>query len=220
MEKKTKTEKKLNTTRRTTFNSRQAKRTLMVEKKQEQIVKGACELFFEKGYHPTTVRDIAKACNISMGQLYYYIKSKDDVLYLLHKFMQKAWYEHLEKTNTDDINDPLDRFTQSLRTTLEYLNNSSKTFQFIYTESKHLNKKRLREVLRMDYKNTIGFWHQNLIELSKHIPIRSDLDFAASLIAYLTVFMPLRGWSLTKKPPEENINLLIDFILRGIGVIS
>ena len=69
----------------------------LVEKKHQQIVDGACTVFFKKGYHPTTTRDIAKACGMSIGQLYHYISSKDDVLYLVHKHMQKAWYEYLEK---------------------------------------------------------------------------------------------------------------------------
>jgi AcrR family transcriptional regulator len=44
-----------------------------------QIVQSAAELFHRKGYGPTTTREIGKACGISPGHLYYYIKSKDDI---------------------------------------------------------------------------------------------------------------------------------------------
>jgi len=44
-----------------------------------EIVNAAAELFHRKGYGPTTTRDIGKACGISQGHLYYYIKSKDDI---------------------------------------------------------------------------------------------------------------------------------------------
>jgi len=62
----------------------------LVEKRHQQIVNGACKVFFKKGYHPTTTRDIAQACGMSIGQLDHYISSKDDVLYLVHKHMQKV----------------------------------------------------------------------------------------------------------------------------------
>jgi AcrR family transcriptional regulator len=61
----------------------------------QQIVDGACRLFFKKGYHGTTIREIAIASGMSMGQLYHYISSKDDVLFLIYKHMQMIWYEKL-----------------------------------------------------------------------------------------------------------------------------
>ena len=74
-----------------------AKDPELIRQKHQRIVDCSCRLFFKKGYHPTTIRDIAKACGMSMGQLYHYISSKDDVLFLVHKQMQKMWYEHLVK---------------------------------------------------------------------------------------------------------------------------
>ncbi|MCX6004530.1 MAG: TetR/AcrR family transcriptional regulator, partial [Chloroflexi bacterium] len=44
----------------------------------QQISRAAADLFFEKGFWQTTTREIAEACNISVGTLYYYIKSKYD----------------------------------------------------------------------------------------------------------------------------------------------
>jgi TetR/AcrR family transcriptional regulator, cholesterol catabolism regulator len=44
-----------------------------------EIVNAASELFHWKGYGATTTRDIGKACGISQGHLYYYIKSKEDI---------------------------------------------------------------------------------------------------------------------------------------------
>lgn len=46
-----------------------AKGAQLIEKGHTQIAVAACNVFFEKGYHPTTIREIAQACNMSMGQL-------------------------------------------------------------------------------------------------------------------------------------------------------
>jgi len=66
-----------------------AKDPELIKMKHQRIVDCSCKIFFKKGFHPTTIRDIATACDMSMGQLYHYISSKDDVLFLVHKEMQK-----------------------------------------------------------------------------------------------------------------------------------
>ncbi|UCH07550.1 MAG: TetR/AcrR family transcriptional regulator, partial [Deltaproteobacteria bacterium] len=123
----------------------------LAEKRHQQIVDGACKVFFKKGYHPTTTRDIAKACGMSMVQLYHYSSSKDDVLYLVHKHMQRVWYEYLKQSNVEEIDDPLQKLTEALRHSLLFFMENKKLFQFIYSDSKYLDKKHLCIVLDMDY---------------------------------------------------------------------
>ena len=52
------------------------------EKRRLLIVKKATRLFIKKGYAQTTMRDIAGATNINLGNLYNYIASKEDILCL------------------------------------------------------------------------------------------------------------------------------------------
>jgi AcrR family transcriptional regulator len=191
----------------------------LVEKRHQQIVNGACKVFFKKGYHPTTTRDIAKACGMSIGQLYHYISSKDDVLYLVHKHSQKLWYEYLEKSNFGKIDDPLQELTEALRHSLLFLMENKKLFQFIYSESKYLDKKHLRIVLDMDYQNVVGFWRKLLKEVDTVRPLQDNTDFLGSVIAYLLVFLALRGWTLEEKPNIKHVDSLVNFILRGVGAI-
>jgi AcrR family transcriptional regulator len=84
----------------------------LIEKNHQQIVDGACRIFFKKGFHPTTTRDIAKACGMSIGQLYHYITSKDDVLFLVHKHSQKIWHDYLKKVDHPPAADPLQRLRE------------------------------------------------------------------------------------------------------------
>ena len=192
----------------------------LVESKHRQIVDGACRIFFRKGYHPTTIREIAKSCGMSMGQLYHYISSKDDVLYLVHRHMQKVWHEYLEKSHLEQIQDPLQKLIKALYCNLQFIIENRKLIQFIYTESKYLDKKHLRIVLAMDYNNVIGFWRSLLEDIKKPKSVKGDLEFLASLIAYLVVFLPLRGWTLREKPTRRNLDSSVDFILRGLGVVQ
>jgi AcrR family transcriptional regulator len=190
----------------------------LVENRHQQIVDGACKIFFEKGYHPTTIRDIARACGMSMGQLYHYIHSKDDVLYLIHKHMHKVWYDYLKRSNLEQIDDPVQKFKKALNQILQFQIENRKLIQFVYSESKYLDKKHFKVVLEMDYKNVIGFWRGLLEEVNNKIPVKGDLDILASLVAFTLVFLPLRGWTLRDKPIKKTLDSLHHFILRGLGV--
>ncbi len=118
----------------------------LIEMKQQQIVDGACRLFFKKGYHGTTIREIAMASGMSMGQLYHQISSKDDVLFLIYKHMQMIWYEYLVRSRVEEIKDPTHRLRQTLRHTLEFMVENRKPFLFVYTETKYLENRHLKEI--------------------------------------------------------------------------
>src|SRR5690625_2599324 len=55
----------------------------LVEKRRNQMIRGAITLFKEKGFHRTTTREIAKESGFSIGTLYEYIRTKEDVLFLV-----------------------------------------------------------------------------------------------------------------------------------------
>jgi AcrR family transcriptional regulator len=53
------------------------------DRKAEYILRAAAQIFAEKGYHQTSMRDIARATGVSLAGLYYYCKSKDELLFLI-----------------------------------------------------------------------------------------------------------------------------------------
>ena len=196
------------------------KDTERLEKKQNQIVEGACKVLFEKGFNPSSIREIAKACGMSMGQLYRCISSKDDILFLVHKHMHQSWCDHLEKAGFDNIDAPVQRLTQAIKLTLEYIVRNKKLIQFVYSESKYLGKEHLKLVLEMDDKNVVELWRKLLLDVKKDEYTDNECDLAANLIAFLMVFLSLRGWNVREQNLEKRIDFLTDFILQGLGVDS
>lgn len=51
---------------------------------KEKIFQASKKLWFEKGYENTTMRDIASACNMAIGNLTYHYPKKDDILMVYH----------------------------------------------------------------------------------------------------------------------------------------
>src|SRR5690625_2625438 len=75
----------------------------LVEKRRHQIIKASMTLFKQKGYHRTTTREIAKASGFSIGTLYEYIRTKEDVLYLVFESINDSVYFHLKQAINREI---------------------------------------------------------------------------------------------------------------------
>ncbi len=50
------------------------------EAKRNAVLSAAAQLFNERGFHATSLDDIAARLNVSKPTLYYYVKSKDQIL--------------------------------------------------------------------------------------------------------------------------------------------
>lgn len=53
--------------------------------RQREIVDIAARLFAERGYHATSINDLAQAAGLQRGGLYHYIGSKENVLFAIHE---------------------------------------------------------------------------------------------------------------------------------------
>jgi AcrR family transcriptional regulator len=194
-----------------------AKDANLTEKKQAQIREAACNLFFEKGFHTTSIREIAAESHMSMGQLYHYINSKDDILFLVYKHMQELWYKELVDFGIEKINDPMDRLLRAIKLTCDFPAKNKKLFQFVFSESKYLDKEHLKLILEMDSRNVSGFFRKLLEEANKKYPIKLDLDLTARFITFITVFMAIRAWDLKNWSIETIDDYLVNFISKGLG---
>ncbi|AAC06618.1 TetR/AcrR family transcriptional regulator [Aquifex aeolicus] len=73
------------------------------ELKKREIMRVACKLFAQKGYHNTTMPDIAKALGMSVGNLYNYFSSKEELAKEIMLFTSKLVGERLRKVNESNL---------------------------------------------------------------------------------------------------------------------
>ena len=55
------------------------------DEKLRQILKSSAKIFAEKGFHSTSIRDIARATRMSLAGLYYYFSTKEELLFLIQE---------------------------------------------------------------------------------------------------------------------------------------
>lgn len=66
-----------------------------------EIISTACQLFQERGYHSVTMQDIANQLSVTKAALYYYVKSKEEILYQIYDIGMKAVEQEASKIPTD-----------------------------------------------------------------------------------------------------------------------
>jgi AcrR family transcriptional regulator len=54
------------------------------EERRVEILKTAAAAFRRRGYHGASVDEIASALEMTKGNLYYYFRNKEDILYACH----------------------------------------------------------------------------------------------------------------------------------------
>lgn len=62
-----------------------------------EILRSAAAAFRRRGYHGASVGEIARALHMAKGNLYYYFRNKEDILYVLHDYSLDILIERLEE---------------------------------------------------------------------------------------------------------------------------
>ena len=197
----------------------QIKDSELVRKKRLQIAMGASKLFIKKGYFQTGIREISKTTGLTIGNLYDYIKKKEDILYLVFDAFYTIWVNKLEEEGVLEMDDPVRQLRASIQKMLELVNDHRDMVLLMYTESKILPK----EFLKIFLQKESGFieYFENILRkgIERGVFRIKDPFFLANIIAYLLSLEPLRGWNLRKRYRTAKLNeLIIEFILDKICV--
>ncbi|WP_126428936.1 TetR/AcrR family transcriptional regulator [Brevibacillus marinus] len=192
----------------------------LIEKRREQIIEAAVDLFTHKGFHKTTTREIARASGFSIGTLYEYIESKEDVLYLVCDAIHAEVETRLREAITDQ-GSGLKILKMALRSFFRVMDQMSDRVLLIYQETKSLPKEMMRYVLRRE---------EEISEIFEEILRKGIADGSISLdekhvklmaqnIMVLGEMWVFRRWTLKKDYTlEEYTEKQTDLLLREISV--
>lgn len=196
----------------------QIKDQKLVAVRRRQIVDAAVELFMQYGFHKTTTRRIARTAGISIGLLYEYITTKEDILFLvceaIHAEMHAAVTEALDRTE-----DGVHPLAVAIREYFLVCDRLSDHIVLIYQEIHSLTSNWRKKVLENEEKITELFTKVliSLIERDE-LPMleESVLNLAAHDISVLGHMWAFRRWMLCGHYTiDEYIEIQTGFILEA-----
>ncbi|MBM7572852.1 forespore capture DNA-binding protein RefZ [Aquibacillus albus] len=102
---------------------------------KQKVMDAACKLFFAKGYHGTSVRDIAKKASVNVSLINYYFTSKQG---LLEEAVVHYYEEYLKKIDnvldeTEQL-EPRDRLKKMVEVIIQYKQDQHQFTCFIQRE--------------------------------------------------------------------------------------
>ena len=191
----------------------------LVEKRRTQMIKGAVTLFKEKGFHRTTTREIAKAAGFSIGTLYEYIRTKEDILYLVCDFIYDEVQEKLQKEIEQS-----DGTLESLKLTIAYFYKVMDDMQdevlVMYQEVKALTKDALPYVLNKELR-MVGMFEKVITKCVENGEL-SLTEKQISLVSH-NIFVQgqmwsFRRWALHKQYTlQEYVELQTQLLIQNVS---
>jgi len=192
----------------------------LIDRRRKQIIDGAIQIFTAKGFHSATVREIADAAGLTMGSLYNYIRSKEDIIYIVYEYITKILRDEVRDA-ISDLADPGERLKAALRQNLRTVHQYQDVVMFIYKASTFLDKESLHEVLARETEY-IELFEDLLRDYFRGTAVdETRLRLAADLLTYLPVIVTFRRWSLRRRfeSMETVMKGIHDFVLHGIEFI-
>ncbi|MDF2978987.1 MAG: hypothetical protein K0S40_3715, partial [Actinomycetospora sp.] len=89
------------------------------EERWAQLLEVATQMFYEKGYEGASLQDIADRLGMLKGSLYYYIQSKEDLLFEVISEVHREGYAVVRAAAASD-GDPLQRLETTIRAHVEH----------------------------------------------------------------------------------------------------
>ncbi|UCF90227.1 MAG: TetR/AcrR family transcriptional regulator [Desulfobacterales bacterium] len=194
----------------------QVKNPELVERRRRQIAEAAVKLFMAQGFHKTTTRQIAQAAGFSIGSLYEYFTSKEDILYLvcdsIHAEVERGLTEAMSRAAGGR-----NILAEVIREFFMVCHRMSDFILLIYQETHSLPSQWRKKVLENELRIT-GLLVETLARIasSGELPYLDErsIELAAHNISVLGHMWTFRRWYLARHYRiEDYVKLQTEFII-------
>lgn len=189
----------------------------LIQKRREQIVLAAIKLFSQKGFHRTTLRELAEEAGLSHGNIYDYVGSKEDIFFLLHEYMVELVDSALSQSVANVI-DPVEKLRRMVRSEFNVMYEWADAILIIYQESHILKKSPLMKEFLHTEREHLARFERVLEECSRTGACGSiQPRTVANLIKIMADSWVLKRWDLRGHVTQlEMESSILDLVLYGL----
>lgn len=183
--------------------------------KTQEICLTAAQIFFSKGYNATSLNDIADELNITKAGLYYYVESKQDLLYRIINFgLDSVKNEVLDPAR--EIENPEERLRFIILNHARLSAGGNHAVIIISHEDNELSFHQREEVVtrRREY---FDFIRNTLVELQTQGKTQ-DIDLTTATFTILGMIIWLSRWFSPKgkMSVEKVCEDVCEMAMRGV----
>jgi AcrR family transcriptional regulator len=184
--------------------------------KEEQIFIEAVRIFKEKGYHATSVQDIADAVGLQKGSLYHYISSKEELLLKIFERSTGALTQQLQEILASDLS-PTDKLERAIDAHLIALTTQLDLYT-VYLSERRVLTGRIHSQVRTEAERTARLLEQIIQEGIDAGDFRAtDSKMAAHAILGMCNWL-YQWYSPTGRLTAEQIaSIFSDLVIFGLA---
>lgn len=188
-------------------------------KRSEEVAAAALRVFNRQGYASSSVGDIAQELGILKGSLYYYIDSKEDLLFAICDRVHRDVSEILERALADEEQSPLQRFATYVREQAIYNANNVELISVYYSDLERLSEQRLTDI-RKRQRAHVEMLADLVAEGQKQGEIYADVDPSVAVRTVLSTIIWIYTWYQPdgKAKPDEIADFTVRYALHGLSV--
>jgi AcrR family transcriptional regulator len=108
-------------------------------------MQAATEIFYRNGYRAASIQDVADKVGVLKGSLYYYIETKEDLLWRIVEDVHQQWSEILENASALDAG-PIERMHSFIKLHIEWYLKNVQEVSVFFRDWHNLTGDRLRTV--------------------------------------------------------------------------
>lgn len=172
----------------------------LVSRRRRQIVDAAVGLFIGKGFHKTTTREIARATGFSIGTLYEYVSTKEDILYLVCEAIHGEVRERIT-SRLAQASSGARALAAAIGIYVTVCDQMSDHILLIYQETKSLPPEAMHWVLEHELRITDifkGLLMQGVQDYSLRPLDRAEIELMAHNMVVMGHMWTFRRWALSK----------------------
>ncbi|MBF0411937.1 MAG: TetR/AcrR family transcriptional regulator [Desulfamplus sp.] len=177
----------------------------------EKIFDAVFQITYEKGFQAMTMRDLSSRTNMSLGSLYAYFASKEELLAIIHKQGSSMITNVFEKFH--NLNDPpLEQLRSVIKAHLFLSEAARPWFYFTFMESKNLNLEQRQAVISMEESTENRL--VKILEAGEEQGIfrKNNHKLTASIIKAMQQDWYLKRWKYKKR--EITVDNYADYVLE------
>jgi AcrR family transcriptional regulator len=111
-----------------------------------EVLEVAGRLFYTKGYEATSIQDIADEMGMLKGSLYYYISTKEDVLFEIIRSYHEETRAYFDEIVSSDL-PPVERLRKFIETETAYTAHHVEKSSLFFTEWRSLTEERRKTIV-------------------------------------------------------------------------
>jgi len=170
--------------------------------RREELVAVASRLFAERGYHGTSMADLAEAMGLQKGSLYSLTESKQELLVVITREGAATFHAALDGVADGE---PLERIRLALRAHLGVVAAQVSAATVFTREWRFLDEPE-RTAFRAERRRYEERWRELLQDAAERGALRSDLDVEAAVLLVLSA----ANWAYTWIRPGADTDELAD----------